>query len=97
LCYSLTEAELGGALDDADYCDNKALMNQGIGANSPCRSYIAGVVAPGNAHDLTTALEKAVRIPADLHSHFTSVMAAMSYFEAIEARANAGNTIATIA
>ena len=97
MCYSLTEAELGGALDDADYCDNKALMNQRIGANSPCRSYIAGVVAPGDAYDLTTALEKAVRIPADLHSHSTGEMAAMSYFEAIETRANAGNTIATIA
>jgi len=97
LCYSLTEAELGGALHDADYCDNKALMNQHVGANSLCRSYMAGPVAPDDAYDLTTALEKAVRIPVDLHSHFTSGMAAMSYFEAIETRANAGDTIATIA
>jgi pyruvate/oxaloacetate carboxyltransferase len=41
--------------------------------------------------------EKAVRMSVDLHSHFTSGMAAMSYFEAIEARANAGDTIATVA
>ena len=41
--------------------------------------------------------EKAVTIPVDLHSHFTSGMVATSYFEAIEARANAGVTMATIA
>jgi pyruvate carboxylase subunit B len=85
LCYSLTEAKLGGPIYNVDYYVNKALVIQDMGADSLCIKDMAGLIAPDDAYDLITALKRASRIPVDLHSHFTSGMASMSYLKAIEA------------
>ncbi len=56
-----------------------------MGANSICIKDMAGLLIPYNAFELVTALKKAVKIPIQLHTHYTSGVAAMTYLKAIEA------------
>jgi len=85
LCYSLTEAKLGGPVYNLDYYVKKALTIQDMGADSLCIKDMAGLIAPDDAYELIKALKQALKIPVNLHSHFTSGMAFMSYLKAIEA------------
>lgn len=85
LCYSLTEAKLGGPVYNLDYYVKKALVIQDMGADSLCIKDMAGLIAPDDAYELVKALKQALEIPVNLHSHFTSGMACMSYIKAIEA------------
>ncbi len=85
LCYSLTEAKLGGPIYNIDYYVNKALIIQDMGADSLCIKDMAGLIAPDDAYELIKALKQTLKIPVCLHSHFTSGMADMSYLKAIEA------------
>jgi pyruvate carboxylase subunit B len=56
-----------------------------MGADSICIKDMAGLIAPYDAYELTLALKKALKIPVNLHTHYTSGMASMSYLKAIEA------------
>ena len=85
LSYSLTEPKLGGPVYNIDYFVNKALVIQEMGADSLCIKDMAGLISPDDAFELVKALKQALKIPVNLHSHFTSGMAYMSYFRAIEA------------
>ena len=85
LCYSLTEPKLGGPVYNIDYFVNKALIIQDMGADSLCIKDMAGLISPDDAYELIKALKQALKIPVNLHSHFTSGMAYMSYLKAIEA------------
>ncbi len=85
LCYSLTEAKLGGPVYNLDYYIKKALVIQDMGADSLCIKDMAGLIAPDDAYELVKALKQVLKIPVNLHSHFTSGMAYMSYLKAIEA------------
>ncbi len=85
LCYSLTEPKLGGPVYNIDYFVKKALIIQDMGADSFCIKDMAGLISPDDAYELIKALKQNLKIPVDLHSHFTSGMAYMSYLKAIEA------------
>jgi len=85
LCYSLTEPKLGGPVYNIDYYVNKALTLQDMGADSLCIKDMAGLIAPDDAYNLIKALKKVLRIPVQLHTHYTSGMASMSCLKAIEA------------
>jgi pyruvate carboxylase subunit B len=85
LSYSLTEPKLGGPVYNIDYFVNKALTIQDMGADSFCIKDMAGLIAPDDAFELIKALKQALTIPVNLHSHFTSGMAYLSYQKAIEA------------
>lgn len=85
LCYSLTQRKLGGPVFNIDYFVRKALILQDMGADSLCIKDMAGLIAPDDAYNLITALKKAVKLPIQLHTHYTSGMASMSYLKAIEA------------
>ncbi|MFC1905611.1 pyruvate carboxylase subunit B [Chloroflexota bacterium] len=85
LSYSLTESKLGGAVYTIDYYVKKALAIQAMGADSLCIKDMAGLIAPDDAYDLVKALKQALKIPVNLHSHFTSGMACMSMLKAAEA------------
>ena len=85
LCYSLTEPKLGGPVYNIDYFVKKALIIQDMGADSLCIKDMAGLISPDDAYDLIKALKQALKIPVNLHSHFTSGMAYMSLLRAIEA------------
>ncbi len=56
-----------------------------MGANSICIKDMAGLLTPYNAYDLVSEMKKAVKIPIELHTHYTSGMASMTYLKAIEA------------
>jgi pyruvate carboxylase subunit B len=85
LCYSLTEPKLGGPIYNIDYFVNKALILQDMGADSLCIKDMAGLISPDDAYRLIKALKEALKIPVQLHTHYTSGMASMSCLKAIEA------------
>ncbi|MEA3442741.1 MAG: pyruvate carboxylase subunit B [Chloroflexota bacterium] len=85
LCYSLTERKLGGPVYNIDYYVNKALVLQDMGADSLCIKDMAGLMAPDDAYELIKALKKVLKIPLQLHTHYTSGMASMTCLKAIEA------------
>jgi len=85
MCYSLTEARMGGDVYTLEYYVNKAKELEKMGADSVCIKDMAGLIAPYDAYDLVKALKAAVKVPIHLHSHFTSGMASMSHLKAIEA------------
>jgi len=85
LCYSLTEQKMGGPVFNLDYYINKALILQDMGADSLCIKDMAGLIAPDDAYKLIKALKQVLKIPVQLHTHYSSGMASMSCLKAIEA------------
>jgi len=85
ICYSLTEPKMGGPVYNLDYYVNKALTLQDMGADSLCIKDMAGLIAPDDAYTLVKALKQVLKIPVQLHTHYTSGMASMSCLKAIEA------------
>jgi pyruvate carboxylase subunit B len=85
ISYSLTERRLGGPVYTIDYYVKKAKIFEKMGADSLCIKDMAGLISPGDVYDLVTALKKAIKIPIQLHCHYTSGMASMSYLKAVEA------------
>ena len=61
----------------------KTLVN--MGADSICIKDMAGLLLPYAAYDLVKALKGNVKIPIQLHTHYTSGVASMTYLKAIEA------------
>lgn len=58
---------------------------ENCGADSICIKDMAGLLTPYNAFELVSALKKAVKVPIQLHTHYTSGVASMTYLKAIEA------------
>ncbi|WP_371371660.1 pyruvate carboxylase subunit B [Sporomusa aerivorans] len=56
-----------------------------LGADSICIKDMSGLLAPYAAYDLVKALKADIAIPIQLHTHYTSGMASMTYLKAIEA------------
>ncbi len=56
-----------------------------MGANSICIKDMAGLLVPYEAQELISKMKKAVKIPIQLHTHYTSGVASMTYLKAIEA------------
>jgi len=88
ICYTMTEPRLGGEVYNLDYYVNKGKALEAMGADSICLKDMAGLIAPYDAYAIIKALKKAVKIPVNLHSHFTSGMSSMSHLKAIEAGAD---------
>ncbi len=85
ISFSLTESKIGGPIFNLDYYINKANLYQDLGADSLCIKDMAGLISPDDAYLLIKTLKKSVKIPIQLHTHYTSGMASMSYLKAIEA------------
>jgi pyruvate carboxylase subunit B len=85
ISFSLTESKIGGPIFNLAYFVNKALLYQQMGADSVCIKDMAGLISPDDAFLLISALKKTLGIPIQLHTHYTSGMASMSYLKAIEA------------
>ncbi|MFO8192931.1 MAG: oxaloacetate decarboxylase subunit alpha [Bacillota bacterium] len=56
-----------------------------VGADSICIKDMAGLIAPYDAYELVSRLKQEVALPVQLHCHYTSGMASMSYLKAVEA------------
>lgn len=63
--------------------DAKQLVN--MGADSICIKDMAGLLLPYNAYELVKAIKENVNVPVQLHTHYTSGVASMTYIKAIEA------------
>ncbi|MDF2877571.1 MAG: Pyruvate carboxylase [Clostridia bacterium] len=69
-----------------EYYVNLAKEIEEMGANSICIKDMAGLLVPYQAAELVSALKEAVpSLPIELHTHYTSGVAAMTYLKAIEA------------
>jgi len=58
---------------------------ENMGADSICIKDMAGLLLPYTTYDLVSQMKKAVKIPIQLHTHYTSGEASMVYLKAIEA------------
>ena len=56
-----------------------------MGADSICIKDMAGLLKPYQATELIGALKEAVDLPIQLHTHYTSGVASMTYLKAVEA------------
>ena len=79
LSYTLGEAYT------LDYWKDMARKIEDMGANSLCIKDMAGLLLPYTATELVQALKDTVKIPIQLHTHYTSGVASMTYLKAVEA------------
>lgn len=79
LSYTLGEAYT------LDYWKEKAKKIEDIGASSICIKDMAGLLVPYETTRLITALKEATDLPIQLHTHYTSGVASMTYMKAVEA------------
>ena len=68
-----------------DYWKDMAKRIEDMGAKSLCIKDMAGLLVPAKATELVQALKESVEIPIDLHTHYTSGVASMTYMKAVEA------------
>ena len=74
-----------GPVFDIDYYCNYAKQLENAGAASICIKDMAGLLTPYGTYDLVKALKETVKIPIQLHTHYTSGLASMVLLKGIEA------------
>ncbi|MBP6230569.1 MAG: oxaloacetate decarboxylase subunit alpha [Paludibacteraceae bacterium] len=62
-----------------------AKILESMGAHSICIKDMAGLLKPYDAYELVKAIKETVKIPVQLHTHYTSGVASMTLLKAIEA------------
>ena len=68
-----------------DYWKNIAREIEDMGADSLCIKDMAGLLTPYNAEELVKVLKEGTKLPIDIHTHYTSGVASMTYLKAVEA------------
>ena len=68
-----------------DYWKEKAKGIEEMGADSICIKDMAGLLLPYEAPKLIGALKEVTDLPIELHTHYTSGVASMTYMKAVEA------------
>lgn len=71
-----------------EYYVDLAKRYENLGADSICIKDMAGLLLPKPAYDLVKAIKEEVSVPIEVHSHYTSGVASMTYLKAIEAGAD---------
>ena len=79
LCYTLGDAYT------LEYWTDMAKRIEDMGADSICLKDMAGLLTPYTAEELIGALKNVTALPIDLHTHYTSGVASMTYLKAVEA------------
>ena len=82
LCYTLGDAYT------LDYWKETAKRIEEMGADSICIKDMAGLLLPYKATELVQALKEGSSLPIQLHTHYTSGVASMTYLKAVEAGAD---------
>ena len=75
-----------------EYYVKRSKALEDLGANSICIKDMSGILLPYVAFELVTELKKVVKIPIQMHTHYTSGIASMTYLKAIEAGADIVDT-----
>ena len=78
LCYTLGDAYT------LDYWKDIAKRIEDMGADSICIKDMAGLLTPYKADELVRALKESTALPIDLHTHYTSGVASMTYLKAVD-------------
>ena len=68
-----------------DYWMDIAKRIEDMGAHSICIKDMAGLLVPYKAEELIKAMKSATDLPIQLHTHYTSGVASMTYLKAVEA------------
>src|SRR5574344_883470 len=68
-----------------DYWKETAKRIEDMGADSLCIKDMAGLLVPYKATELVQALKDGTSLPIQLHTHYTSGVASMTYLKAVEA------------
>lgn len=68
-----------------DYFVNYAKQLEDTGVDSICIKDMAALITPYAAEQLVTALKKNVKVPIQMHTHYTSGLASMVMIKSIEA------------
>ncbi len=68
-----------------DYWKETARKIEEMGADSICIKDMAGLLVPYKATELVTAMKSQTKLPIQLHTHYTSGVASMTYLKAVEA------------
>ena len=89
LCYTLGDAYT------LEYWENLAREVENLGADSLCIKDMAGLLLPKQATELVETLKKGTKLPIEMHTHYTTGMASMTYLKAIEAGADIIDTAST--
>lgn len=82
------QVALSYTLGDAytlDYWMDIAKKIEDMGATSICIKDMAGLLVPYKATELIEAMKDATDLPIQLHTHYTSGVASMTYLKAVEA------------
>lgn len=81
-----------GPVFDIEYYTNYAKQLENAGADSICVKDMAGLLTPYGTYDLVKALKETVKVPIQVHSHYTSGLGSMVLLKAIEAGADVVDT-----
>ncbi len=71
-----------------DYWTSMAKKIEEMGADSICVKDMAGLLVPYEATKLVQALKAGTKLPIEMHTHYTSGVAAMTYLKSVEAGAD---------
>ena len=82
LCYTLGDAYT------LDYWKETAKRIEDMGADSICIKDMAGLLVTKKATELVQALKDGSSLPIQMHTHYTSGVASMTYMKAVEAGAD---------
>ncbi len=74
-----------GAVYTLEYYARYAKTLESMGANSICIKDMSGLLKPYDAYELVKALKESVKIPIQLHTHYTAGLASMTILKAVEA------------
>ena len=82
------QVALSYTLGDAytmEYWTSMAKKIEEMGADSICIKDMAGLLVPYKASELIKEMKAATKLPIQLHTHYTSGVASMTYLKAVEA------------
>ncbi|HCM91537.1 MAG TPA: oxaloacetate decarboxylase subunit alpha, partial [Lachnospiraceae bacterium] len=83
-----SQIALSYTLGDAytlEYWADMAKKIEEMGADSICIKDMAGLLVPYRAAELVKTLKESTKLPIQLHTHYTSGVASMTYLKAVEA------------
>ena len=81
-----------GPVYTLEYYTDYAKRLENMGADSICIKDMAGLLKPYDAYDLVKALKETVKLPIQVHTHYTSGLASMTLLKSIEAGADIVDT-----
>ena len=74
-----------GPIYTMEYYSKYAKQLEEMGADSICIKDMAGLLKPYDAYELVKTIKESVKVPVQLHTHYTAGLASMTLMKAVEA------------